>query len=159
MRVEVARSTPASVRLDVLIPVLRAVIVADFFPGFNSALRANENSVLFFVRFRLGIRLARVVDVPCSVTPTLAVNGDCIGYAEEVLAPATVGFLCGYFFSRVLNDEFSSFEIMHRKKPESCFRALDDIERIGNFFRHVRESIADSWGEQNRFSASGTLYA
>lgn len=120
---ETAR-TLAAFRLNHNGEVVLAVVVGDFFPGFDVFLGANVDAVVFLIVLSFGVRFTGVVDVARGIFPTFAVDHQIVGHDKEVLTAPAVSFLSTNPFTGVLNDELILFNIFARKQAKSCRTSL-----------------------------------
>ncbi len=85
-----------------LVDVLLSVIIENLLPWLDSALGHDEHATLSY--FRLCVRTARVVDVPCLVPLWSTINRLVLGDFEEVLAAARELLFLADMTPNVLNN-------------------------------------------------------
>jgi hypothetical protein len=119
----VTSSTLASVWLDKLIKVLRAVVVAKLLSGVNILQGFNKNAIPLLHRFT--IRIARMVDVTCEVASCTAVDGPLGVYLKKVPRTLFLVCLCGGDDVAYVFYVHTGFDMFDSKEAESCTGATD----------------------------------
>src|SRR6266540_1031623 len=130
----------AALGLDEADEVLLAVVVGDLVARRYFLDGADEDLALDDVG--LGVRAARVVDVPRDVAPGRAVDGPALVELEQVAVVELVGDLVRDAPAPILDDEIALVDGLGREQAETCLRATDTERATRRNGLHGRKGIA-----------------
>ena len=119
-------STSATKRCDELVEIFLAVVVFEFFPGFDFARCKDENMATANVHF--AIWLTGVVEVASGIRPAAAVDKAVFAGFKQIFAAVLIRFVFRKDRSDIFDDEAAFLDRFHCHHAESGVGFLD-LER------------------------------